>query len=118
MPFYPELRVDKVWPIVKSDVDLIKYFPKYSQKHLPSRDYLYTILSSVHPAETKELLQNALRNRSVYKDRIDDEFIKVSKEWVEELVDVIEIPSISKIVVLFSNKRESFSIVKDKNKSS
>ena len=27
MPFYPELSVDKVWPIVKSDFDLIKYFP-------------------------------------------------------------------------------------------
>ena len=53
MPFYPELSVDKVWLIIKSDVDLIKYFPKYSQKHLPSRDYLYTIQSSVRPAETK-----------------------------------------------------------------
>ena len=96
MPFYPELSVDKVWAIVIGDVDLIKYFPKYSQKHLPNRDYLYAILSSGRPAETNELLQNALRNRSVYKDRIDDEFIKVSEEWMEELDDVIEIPSISK----------------------
>ena len=85
MPFYPELSVDKIWPIVKSDVDLIKYF----QKHPPSRDYLYTILSSVRPAETKELLQNALRNRSVYKDRIDDEFIKVSKNgWKSWLMSL------------------------------
>ena len=30
MPFYHEQSIEKVWPIVKSDVDLIKYFPKYS----------------------------------------------------------------------------------------
>ena len=79
MPFYPELSFDKVWPIVKSDVDLRKYFSKYSQKHLPIRDYLYTILSSVRPTETKEILQNTLKNRLVYKNRIDDEFIKCQK---------------------------------------
>ena len=73
------LSVDKTWPIVKSNVDLIKYFSKILQKKFLSRDYLYTILSSVCPAETKELFQNALRNRSVYNDRIDDEFIKMSK---------------------------------------
>ena len=37
---------------------------------------------------------------------------------MEELADVVEIPSISKIVDLFSNNRVSFSIVNDKNKSS
>ena len=63
MPFYPELSVDKACPIVKSDVDLIKYFPKYSQKHLPNRDYLYTILCSVRPAETKELFTKCFQKK-------------------------------------------------------
>ena len=85
MPFYPELSIEKVWPIIKKDSELIKYFPKYSLKHLPNRDYLYTVLSSIHPVEPKALLQDALRNRSIHKDKISDEFIKVPKEWMDEL---------------------------------
>ena len=56
MPFYPELSVEKVWPIIKKDSELIKYFPKYSLKYSPNRDYLYTVLSSIRPVETKALL--------------------------------------------------------------
>ena len=102
-----------MWSIVKKDSELIKYFLKYSLKHFSNRDYLCTVLSSIHPIETKTLFQDAIRNRSIHKDKISDEFIKVPKKWMNELAELIEIPSIVKIFYLNNNKRKSFSIVED-----
>ena len=93
MPAYPELSVEKIWKMVLKDEELIKYFPNTKPDHPPCRDFLFTILCSVRPVETKRLLDEAMKNRSIYKDRLNGEYIIVSNKWIEELRDVVNLPS-------------------------
>ena len=83
MPFYPELSVEKVWPIIKKDSELIKYFPKYSLKHFPNRDYLYTVLSSIRPVEIKTLVKTILETDQFIKIKLVMNLLKCQKNgWM------------------------------------
>ena len=76
MPYFSELSVDKVWPLIQKDEELMRYFQIYSEKQPPSIDYFYCVLSSIRPAETKTLSEEALKIRSMYKDTENGEFKK------------------------------------------
>ena len=93
MPAFPELSVEKIWHMVLKNEELIKYFPNTKPDHLSSRDYLFTILCSLREVETKKLWDDALKNRSIYKDELFGEYIKVSNKWIEELQAVADIPN-------------------------
>ena len=71
----------------------MRYFPKYSRKQLPNRDDFYCVLRSVRPAETKTLLEEAMKNRSMYKDTENGESIKISSKWLIELQEVVYLKS-------------------------
>ena len=63
MPYVFELSVDKACTLIQKDEELMKYFPKYSGKQLPIRDYFYCVLSSLRSTETITLLGEVLTNR-------------------------------------------------------
>ena len=83
MPMFPELSVEKIWPFVKDDSELSKYFQKYKAKQLPNRDYLWTVLNTLRSDQVNNLLREALDKRSIYNDREIGETIKIiASGWI------------------------------------
>ena len=100
IPSYSELSAKKIWPLIQKDEELIKYFPKYKPQQIPNKDYLFTILCSLRPVEANQLLCTAMKNRSIYEDRLEGDYIKISNKWQEEIKNVVDLPSkINKIIV-------------------
>ena len=118
MPYFSKLSVDKVWPLIQKDEELMRYFPKYSEKQLPSRDYFYCVLSSVRPAETKTLLEEALKNRFMYKDTENGESIKISSKWLKELQEVVDLKSKFLVMISAATRGRAFQLLKTKTKQS
>lgn len=47
VPFYDELSVVKIWPMVQNDPDVMKYFPaKLPKGRVPDRTYFFNILNT------------------------------------------------------------------------
>ena len=90
---YSELNAKEIWPLVQKDEELLKYFPKYKPKQLPNKDDLFTVLCTSRPEETNQLLYQAMKNRSIYNDRLEGEYIKVSNKWFEQIQNVVDLPS-------------------------
>ena len=44
VPRYEELSVSKIWILIKEADDLLQYFPEYSSKQVPDRDFIFSIL--------------------------------------------------------------------------
>ena len=44
VPRYEELSVPKIWKLVKETEDIYQYFPDYSSKQVPDREYMFAIL--------------------------------------------------------------------------
>ena len=93
--------------------EMVKYFPKYKLKQLPNKEYLFTVLSSLRGEELSELLYKAMKKRSIYKDRLNDEYVKISNNWIEQFQNVVDLPSKTKILT-FNNKRKIVPIVEYK----
>ena len=80
VPKYDELSVKQVWPMIKADPDLMKFFPdKLPKGKLPDREYTFNVLSTLREDYVKKIINHAhkLRNATADQDR-QGEFIKVS----------------------------------------
>ena len=62
-------------------------------KQLPNKEYLFTVLSSLRGEELSELLYKAMKKRFIYEDRLNDEYVKVSNNWIEQFQNVVDLPS-------------------------
>ena len=68
------------------DVDEINwYFTDFSENELPERDYLVTIISTINPEATKEIISQAQEKRSIKDNKEKDNLVKVSEEMHHEL---------------------------------
>jgi hypothetical protein len=88
-PRYKELAVKKLWEFVQEIEELYCYFPDYNEGVLPERDYLFTIISTLKPNETKEIIEEARNQRSVTMPEDDNDYIELTKEFKEELFGVM-----------------------------
>ena len=77
-----------VWGFVKETEKLSVYFPDYEEGVFPERDYLWTIISSVMPNETKELIQNSRIKRGINK-KDNQELVKLTDQMKEEIFSVV-----------------------------
>ena len=71
-PKYAELSVKKVWGFVKEVDKFTQCFTDFDEGVIPERDYLWTIISSIMPDQTKELIQNARKKRGVSHENSSD----------------------------------------------
>jgi len=55
VPRYQELSAKVLWPAVRADPALARYFPDYSRKKLPNQQYLWTVLNTVDPHSISRL---------------------------------------------------------------
>lgn len=68
--------------------ELYDYFPDYHEQDVPERDYLWTVISSVMPQETKTLIQEARSARGVNKKE-EKELIRITPKLKEEIFNVV-----------------------------
>ena len=90
VPLYDELAVGKIWPMMKSDVQFMQYFPtKMAKGRVPDREYFFNILNTFQPAYLQTLIKHANDQRnSVANDAIAKEAIEVSEDWWNALNSV------------------------------
>lgn len=87
-PRYKELSVRWLWESVKEVQELYSYFPDYHEQDVPERDYLWTVISSVMPQETKALIQEARAARGVNK-REENELVRITPQLKDEIFNVV-----------------------------
>ena len=68
--------------------ELTQYSPDFDEGIMPERDYLWTIISSIMPDKTKELVQNPRKKRGVSHEN-SSELVKLTEEIKDEIFSVI-----------------------------
>ena len=88
-PRYKELKVGNLWSFVKEIPDLLAYFPDYQDKELPEREFLFTIISTLHPDATKHLIQEARLKRAQPDPATENELIHIHPRIRDEILGVV-----------------------------
>ena len=65
VPKYKELSVTKIWTLVKETDDIFQYFPDYSNKQFPDRDYMFSILWTLRFDTMQKMIEKARKNRAL-----------------------------------------------------
>ena len=53
VPFYDELSVVNLWPMMQSDETFMRYFPsKMAKGRVPDREYFFNLLNTFQPDYT------------------------------------------------------------------
>ncbi len=95
IPRFAELSVKYFWPMIKKDrVDLMRFFPDYSEKQLPDKTYLFNILNTEDSGSFESVLAQSklFRKELAQKKAIEDEekVFKVSSEHILSLISKSE----------------------------
>ena len=89
VPHYPELSVGEIWPLIQDVSDILIYFPDYTDKQKPDRDYMYSILASTRYEILKNVVENARKNRAKENIIMDDEYVYIEKNIFSEIESVL-----------------------------
>ena len=71
---------------MKEIPELMIYFPDYTSKQCPDKDYLFSVLGAVRGDQLKELIQEARKKRLVYEEPDINEFIEITEEMKRKLM--------------------------------
>ena len=71
---------------MKEIPELMIYFPDYTSKQCPDKDYLFSMLGAVRGDQLKELIQEARKKRLVYEEPDINEFIEITEEMKRKLM--------------------------------
>ena len=89
VPHYPELSVGEIWCLIKEIDDITVYFPDYTSKQKPDRDYMYSVLATTRYQILKKIVENARIKRAKENDPVDDGYIFIEKSMLMEIEDVV-----------------------------
>ena len=87
VPVYDELAVQKIWPLIKEDRAMMRYFPdKLPKGRLPDREYFWNIVNSVNEPYVTKLVKHAneLRN-AASKQQEAEKVVEITDEWWQKL---------------------------------
>ena len=73
---------------MKEVPDLMIYFPDYTPKQCPDKDYLFSILGAIRGGQLKELIQEARKKRSIYEEPDINEYVELTEEIKKEIEEV------------------------------
>ena len=71
---------------MKEIPELMIYFPDYTSKQCPDKDYLFSVIGAVRGDQLKELIQEARKKRLVYEEPDINEFIEITEEMKRKLM--------------------------------
>ena len=66
----------------------MKYCPDYDEGTLPGKEFIVGIISTLKPEETKTLVEEARRKRSVSKEEDKQELVNIEKSIRDEIFGV------------------------------
>ena len=86
-PHYDEISVKRLYEECIKLSEMAKHLPdQYPKGRQCSREYFFTILSSVHPDYTKDLILNSKKQRfNGTEEDAEKEKIEIDPAWEEEL---------------------------------
>ena len=87
VPLYDELSVIKLWPMLKNDAKIAKYFPsKLAKGRFPDREYFFNIVNTFQSDYLQALIKHANEQRmSVANEAKAIEAIEISDDWWDQL---------------------------------
>ena len=87
VPFYDELSVVKIWPMVQKDPEIMKYFPaKLPKGRVPDRSYFFNVMNTFQSSYIEGLIRNAnIQRNSVTNEEKAMEAIEVTEDWWDAL---------------------------------
>ncbi len=87
VPVYDELGVGKIWPFIKEDDMMMKFFPnKLPKGRLPDRDYFWNVVNTLNEPYVTQLLKHANELRNDAKKQGEaDRVVEVTEEWWDKL---------------------------------
>ena len=68
--------------------DLWIYFPDYTEKQCPDKDYLFSLLGALRGEQLNSLIQDARKKRSIHEAPDTNEYAEVNDEILKELQEV------------------------------
>ena len=87
VPKFDELSVKYIYPRIKEDPKVHKYFPdRYPDGRVPDRTYTFNVYHTVYPEYVQNMIRHAQKQRNAVTDQTDhaDEIL-ISREWQEQL---------------------------------
>jgi hypothetical protein len=93
IPHYKELAVCNVFDTFRRNRTVMGYMLDYSGKELPDRDFLYGILATIYPDETKNLIEGCRKNRAIISKEDKGDLIEMTEEIEEEIMSLLAHPS-------------------------
>ena len=65
------------------------YFPDFTDKKVPDRDYMFSVLATTRYEQLKEIVENARKQRAKENELPEDEFIYIEKNILSEIEGVM-----------------------------
>ena len=87
VPKYDELSVKNIYPKIKEDLKVLKYFTdRYPEGRVPDRTYTFNIYHNIYPSYVESMISHAQKQRNAVTDKTDhaDEIL-ISTEWQQQL---------------------------------
>jgi hypothetical protein len=83
VPLYDELAVIKLWPMMKSDQELMKFFPtKMAKGRVPDREYFFNVLNTFQGEYLQRLIRHASDQRNESQSMAKaKETIEITDDW-------------------------------------
>ena len=63
IPSYPELSVQRMWKELRTDEQVTKYFPTYSEKRFPNKKFLMNIINTIKPNSIIDAVKKIKKDR-------------------------------------------------------
>ena len=90
IPKYEELSVKNIWPFVKAaDDDLCEYFPDYSDKQIPDRDFMFSILWTFRYSVNEKMVEDACKNRTLANKENEEQSVYIQNDLFNEIANVL-----------------------------
>ena len=83
VPLYDELAVIKLWPMMKSDQELMKFFStKMAKGRVPDREYFLNVLNTFQGEYLQRLIRHASDQRNESQSMAKaKETIEITDDW-------------------------------------
>ena len=83
------MSVEKLWPYIKEIDELNAYFPDLKETEKPERVYMWAVISTLRPDQTRKLIEDARKSRSQQKTYDENELVEVDPEIFKEIQSVL-----------------------------
>ena len=86
---YREIAVKRVYPELKGIENLMKFIPDYPHKVLPENFFFYSILITLYPYNTENLIKSWKTTRAVTEHQDQIEKVDATPQILEEINNLL-----------------------------